>query len=140
MRSDINDQKTLDPFVGLVSYCKILVTLDMQSAHYQVALHNYRNITYRIPFFNHITQCVPSPEDEHKFKIPHSFNFAFLGKVSRKNTPLNSYRQHADMQQRLDGPKRWRRVRAVGAGTVRCSSVVQRLQTDARYRDENDND
>ena len=49
MRRDINDRKATHHFVGLVRYCKILVTLDMQSAHYEVALHNYRNRTY--PYF-----------------------------------------------------------------------------------------
>ena len=33
MRRDINDCKIPHSFVGLVRYCKILVTLDMQSAH-----------------------------------------------------------------------------------------------------------
>ena len=33
MRRDINDRKTPHRFVGLVRYCKILATLDMQSAH-----------------------------------------------------------------------------------------------------------
>ena len=46
MRRDINDHKTPHPLVGLVRYCKILVTLDMQSAHLEAALHNYRNRTY----------------------------------------------------------------------------------------------
>ena len=44
-----------------------------------------------LTFLNNIAQCVPSPEDESKFKILHSFNFAFLGRVSLKNTPLNPY-------------------------------------------------
>ena len=38
-----------------------------------------------------MTQCVPSPEDESKCTIPRSINVAFLGRVSRKNTPLNPY-------------------------------------------------
>ena len=33
MRRVINDRKTSHRFVGLIRYCKILVTLDMQSAH-----------------------------------------------------------------------------------------------------------
>ena len=87
MRRVINDRKTHHRFVELVRYCKILVTFNMQSAHYEVALYNYRNRT----FLNRITQCVPSPEDESKFKTPHSFNFVFLGRVSLNNTPLNQY-------------------------------------------------
>ena len=42
-----------------------------------------------LTFFNCITQCVPSPEDESKFKILHSFNFVLVARVSLKNTPLN---------------------------------------------------
>ena len=34
---------------------------------------------------------VPSPEDESKFKILHSFNFVFVGRVSLKSTLLNQY-------------------------------------------------
>ena len=33
MRRDINDPKIPHRFVELVRYCKIFVTLDMQSAH-----------------------------------------------------------------------------------------------------------
>ena len=33
IRRDINDRKTPRRSVGLVRYCKILVTIDMQSAH-----------------------------------------------------------------------------------------------------------
>ena len=46
MRIDLNVRKTPHRFVGLVRYCKILVTLDKQSAHWEAAIHNYRNRTY----------------------------------------------------------------------------------------------
>ena len=64
MRRDINDRKTPHRFVGLVSYCKILMILDMQSAPWEVAFRSYRNRTY-------------------------SNHFVFVGRVSLKNTPLN---------------------------------------------------
>ena len=31
------------------------------------------------------------PADQSKFKLPQSFNFAFIGRVYLKNTPLNPY-------------------------------------------------
>ena len=46
---------------------------------------------FSLPFLIQIIKCVSSPEDDSKFKIPHSFNFTFLRTVSLKNTPLNPY-------------------------------------------------
>ena len=53
MRRNINDRKTPHGSVGLAFYCKISVTLDMQSVHYEVPLHNYQNRTILTFFEQH---------------------------------------------------------------------------------------